>query len=200
MRLLYVVRAATVLLLLALAGVSFVTRELRFAVAGVAVAVLAETAIALRIRRNRSSLRQDRTRVSAVQVSCTEEGGLLKVELVGKAQGRARPPYVLLSRPLLGAPGADLRDERPCLELGEPKWAVHGGIREACLTPHELRLELRPSAAEALGTGEVRVTLPAGQDQRATERALRRVLRGVAFTSERSVPEEATREAAAEAT
>jgi hypothetical protein len=75
---------------------------------------------------------------------------------------------------------------------------MHGAIREACLMPRLLRLVLHPHAADALGAGEVCVTLPAAQDQRALERALRRILRGVAFTSERSVPEEEVPEAAAE--
>jgi hypothetical protein len=87
--------------------------------------------------------------------------------------------------------------EVPYLELGDPKWSVHGGIREACLTPRLLHLALDPRAAEVLGTREVNVTLQADNDQRRLERALARVLRGVAFTSERSLPEEDTQEAAA---
>lgn len=197
MRMSLVVHAAGALLLAGLSACSFVTGELQFAGAGVAIAALVEMGLALRAGRNRCAPAQDRSRVSAVQLSCTEEDGLLKVALVGKAQGRSRPPYVLLSRALPSAPEAELRDERPCLELGEPQWSVHGGIREACLTPQELRLTLRAPAAQALGAEDVCVTLPAGQDQRALERALRKVLRGVAFTSERSVPEEAAREAAA---
>lgn len=191
MGMLHLVRAAGVLLLLGLSGWAYVSGELQFAAAGLAVAVLTEILIALRARRDQSALVPDRSRLSAVQVSCTEEDGVLKVALLGKAQGRrSEAPYVLLSRPLLGAPGAELRDERPCLELGAPKWSVQGGIREACLTPQELRLELRAGAAETLGVEEVRVALPAGQDRRQLERALRRVLRGVAFTSERSAPEQ----------
>jgi hypothetical protein len=193
----HLVRSAGALLLLGLAGWSYVGGELQFAAAGVAVAALMEMGLVLRARRDRSTVVRDRSRVSAMQVSCTEQDGVLKVALVGKAQGRSKAPYVLLSRPLLGAPGAELRDERPCLELGDPKWSVHGGIREACLTPKELRLELRTAAAEALGVEEVRVMLPTGQDQRQLERALRRVLRGVAFTSERSMPEEEAQEAPA---
>lgn len=197
----HLLRAAGASLLLGLSGWSYVSGELQFAAAGVAVAALTELALALRARRETSASLGNRSRVSAVQVSCTEEGGLLKVTLLGKAQGRrSNAPYVLLSRPLLGAPGAsgaELSDERPCLELGGPKWSVHGGIREACLTPQELRLELRAGAAEALGVEEVRVMLPAGQDQRQLERVLRRVLRGVAFTSERSMREEGAQETSA---
>lgn len=197
MRMPHLVRSAGALLLLGLSGWSYVGGELQFAVAGAAVAILMEMGLALRARRETIPALRDRSRVSADQVSCTEQDGVLKVALVGKAQGRSKAPYVLLSRPLLGAPGAELRDERPCLELGDPKWSVHGGIREACLTPTELRLALRAGAAEVLGVAEVRVTLPAGQEQRQLERALRRVLRGVAFTSERSMPEEEAREAPA---
>ena len=197
MRAPHLIRAVSALFLLSLAGWSVESGELQFAAAGAAIAALVETALALRARRERANDVQDRSRFSAVQVSCTEQDGTVAVALVGKAQGRSRAPYVRLSRPLLGAPGAEERDERPCLELGEPKWSAPGGIREACLTPQVLRLVLRAPAAEALGAEEVCVTLPAGQDQRQLERALRRVLRGVAFTSERSLPQEDPREAAA---
>lgn len=191
MGMLHLVRAAGVLLLLGLSGWAYVSGELQFAAASLAVAILMEILIALRARRDQPAPVQDRSRLSAVQVTCTEEDGVLKVALLGKEHARrSKAPYVLLSRPLLGAPGAELRDERPCLELGAPKWSVHGGIREACLTPQELRLELRAGAAEALGVEEVRVMLPMGQDQRQLERPLRRVLRGVAFTIERSLPQQ----------
>jgi hypothetical protein len=197
MRMSHLVRAAGALLLLGLSGWSYVSGEPEFAAAGVAVATLMETGFALRARRERTTSVGDRSRVAAVQVSCTEEHGVLKVALVGKAQGRSKAPYVLLSRTLPGAPGEAVHDERPCLEVGEPQWSAPGGIREACLTPQALRLALHAEAAETLGVAEVCVTLPAGEEQRSLERALRRILRGVAFTSERSVPEGEVQEASA---
>ena len=199
MRASHVLRALAVLLLLALAGASFASGELQYVAAGAAISALAEIALALRARRERSAAVCDRSRVGAVRVSCSETEGILTVALAGKAQGRFGAPYVLLSRTLPRGPAeSDLQDQRPYLELGAPKWSMHGAIREACLTPRLLRLVLHPEAADALGAGEVRVTLPATQDPRALERTLRRILRGVAFTSERSMPEEEAREAAAE--
>jgi hypothetical protein len=199
MRASHVLHALAALLLLALAAASFASGELRYAAAGVAIFALAEIALALRARRERTAAVRDRSRVSAIRVSCSEAEGILTVALAGKAQGRSGAPYVLLSRTLPRGPtGSDLQDERPYLEVGAPKWSMHGAIREASLMPRLLRLALHPDAADALGAGEVCVTLPAAQDPRALERALRRILRGVAFTSERSVPEEDVREAAAE--
>jgi hypothetical protein len=47
-------------------------------------------------------------------------------------------------------------------------------------------------AAEVLGTNQVCVAFEAASEQRRLERALGRILRGVPFTSERSMPEEQT--------
>ncbi|NNU44758.1 hypothetical protein [Ramlibacter montanisoli] len=199
MRASHVLRALAALLLLALAGASFASGELRYAAAGVAIFALVEIALALRARRERTAAVRDRSRVSAIRVACSETEGILTIALAGKAQGHTGAPYVLLTRTLPRGPaGSDLQDERPYLELGAPKWSMHGAIREASLTPRLLRLALHPEAAGSLGAGEVRVALPAAQDPRALERALRKVLRGVAFTSERSMPEEEAPEAAAE--
>jgi hypothetical protein len=196
----YLVRGTGVLLLASLSGLSFVRGEPQFAAAGVAVAALVELGLALRARRNQPAPAPDRSRVSAERVTCTEQDGAWTIALVGNAQGASAPTYVLLSRTQRpGAPGAAPSREGPYLELGDPKRSVHGGIREACLTPRLLHLALDTHAAEVLGTGEVNVTLHAGNDQRRLERALARILRGVAFTSERSLPEEEAQEAAASA-
>ena len=196
----HVVRGTGVLLLAGLSALSFVQREPQFAAAGVGVAALVELGLALRSRRNRLAQVWDRARVSAERVAFTEQDGALAVSLVGNAEGASAPPYVLLARAMRsGVNGGAASRDGPYLELGDPKWSVHGGIREACLTPRLLRLSLAPEAAEVLGAGEVTVTLNAGNDQRRLERALARILRGVAFTSERSMPEEDTQEAAANA-
>ena len=75
----------------------------------------------------------------------------------------------------------------PYLELSEKKHSVHGGIEDAFLSPHHMRLTLNARGAEALGAGDVHVTLATPGEQRRLERALGRVLRGVPFTSDRSL-------------
>ena len=187
----HIVRGTGVLLLASLAGLSFVQAEPHLADAGVAVAALVELGLALRARRNRLAAVRDRSRVSAERVTCTEQHGALTVMLAGNAQGA----YVLLSRTL--RPGAAPSRDGPHLELGDPKWSVQGGIREAWLNPRALRLELDAHASQVLGAEEVNVALDAGIDQRRLERALAKILRGVAFTSERSTPEEERQEATA---
>lgn len=187
----HVVRGTGVLLLASLVGLSSVRAEPQLADAGVAVAALVELGLALRARRNRLAAVRERARVSAERVTCTEQHGALTVMLAGNAQGS----YVLLSRTVRS--GAAPSRDGPYLELGDPKWSAHGGIREASMTPRLLRLALDAQAAQVLGAGEVNVTLDAGIDQRRLERALAKILRGVAFTSERSAPEEEMQEAAA---
>jgi len=185
------VRGAAMLLLLGLAGVSFALEEIRFVLAGAAISCLVEVGLALRARRGRQQAPWDRSRVSAAQVSCTEQDGALTVALIGEDQGRGGAPYVLLSRRLrperqVMAPN----DDRPYLELSGQRWSVYGGIQDAYLSPQLLRLTLDARGAEVLGASQVCVTLKAGNDQRRLERALGRILRGVSFTSERSMPED----------
>jgi hypothetical protein len=185
------VRGAAVLLLLGLAGVSLALEQVRFALAGVAISCLVEIALALRARRSRPQARRDRSRVTAAQVSCTEQDGALTVALIGEDEGRGGPPYVLLSRTLRPEPQATApKDERPYLELSHQRWSVYGGIQDAYLSPQLLRLTLDARGAEVLGASQVCVTLKAGTDQRRLERALSRILRGVSFTSDRSMPED----------
>lgn len=186
----HLVRAASVLLLLALAGLSLAQQELRFALAGLAIAGLVEIGLALRARRGAPRAPRDRSRLAAVQVSCREHDGTLTVALVGERR-RGAAPHVLLSRRFAATGDAQAPSDRPSLELSGPRWSVHGGIREAFLSPGLLRLALDARAAEALGVNQVSVALEPHIEQRALERALRRILRGVPFTSERSAPEDA---------
>ena len=103
----------------------------------------------------------------------------------------ARAAYVLLSRTLRpGRQAVALDEDRPYLELSDQRWSVRGGIQDAYLSPQLLRLTLDARGAEALGASQVCVTLQEGNDQRRLERALGRILRGVSFTSERSMPED----------
>lgn len=183
-------RGAAVLLLLALAGLSLELNEIRFALAGVAIACLVEIALALRARRERPQAAVDRSRIAAAQVSCTEQDGALTVTLTGEPQGRAGAPYLLLSRPLRRAQAAPATEDRPYLELSDRTCSVYGSIQDAYLSPQILRLTLDPHGAEVLGTSQLCVTLQQGNDQRRLERALSKILRGVPFTSERSMPED----------
>jgi len=186
-----IVRGAATLLLLGLAGVSLALQEMRFVLAGVAISCLVEIGLALRARRSRLQARADRSRVSAAQVSCTEQDGALTVALIGEDAGRGSAPYVLLSRTLrCERQAAAPNEDRPYLELSGQKWSVYGGIQEAYLSPQLLRLTLDARGAEVLGASQVCVTLQAGNDQRRLERALGKILRGVSFTSERSMPED----------
>ena len=185
------VRGAAMLLLLGLAGVSLALEELRFVLAGVSISCLVEIGLALRARRSRTQASRDRSRLSAVQVSCTEQDGVLTVAMIGADQGRSGAAYVLLSRTLrLERQAVASDDDRPYLELSDQRWSVRGGIQDAYLSPQLLRLTLDARGAEALGTSQVCVTLQEGNDQRRLERALGRILRGVSFTSERSMPED----------
>jgi len=186
----YVVRAAALLLLLALAALGLWLEEIRFILAGLAIACLAELALALRARRHRPQAPGDRSRISAAQVSCTERDGALTVTLTGEHQGRAGAPYLLLSRPLRTAQAASAMEDRPYLELSDRSCSIHGSIQDAYLSPQVLRLTLDPRGAEVLGASQLCVTLQQGNDQRRLERALSRILRGVPFTSERSMPED----------
>jgi hypothetical protein len=183
-------RAAAWLLLIGLAALAWMEQEIRPALAGLAIAGLAETALALRARRGRPPAGEDRSRLDAVQVSCTEADGALTVALRGAAPaGRGSAPCVLLSRALRpAAPQDALHRDGPRLQLSDRRGSVHGGIQEACLSPQLLCLTPDARGAEALGTSEIRVLLPAGLDQRPLERTLGRILRGVPFTSERSMP------------
>lgn len=186
----HLVRGTGVLLLLGLAGLSFLQEEIRFALAGVAILCLVEFGLALRARRGRRQAGGDRSRVSAARVSCIEKEDALTVALVGDDQGRGGAPYVLLSRALRpDAEAVAQQRDRPYLELSDRRWSVYGGIEEAYLSPQVLRLTLDARGAEALRARDVCVTLEGATEQRRLERALSRILRGVPFTSERSVPE-----------
>lgn len=176
----HLVRGAALLLLLALAALSLVQQGLRFVLAGVAVAGLVEIGLALRARRN--GPRAPRDRLAATQVSCMEQDGALSLTLAGERR-RGAAPYLLLSR--------RLADAAPRLELSDPRWTVEGGLQEVVLSPGLLRVSLDARAAQVLGTREVCVTLEGDIEQRPLERSLRRILRGVSFTSERSAPQEA---------
>ena len=185
------VRGAALLLLFGLAGVTFALGELRFALAGVAICCLVEIGLALRARRSRPHAAVDLSRLSAAAVSCTEQVGELSVRLVGEEQRGGVAPHVLLSRTLRPAQqSVPLNDDGPYLELCDRKWSAHGAIEDAYLTPRFLRLTLDARGAQAIGAGQVCIALPAGYDQRSLERALGRILRGVPFTSDRSLPEE----------
>ena len=179
----HLVRGAALLLAAALAVLALALKEARFALAAAAIFGLVETALALRSRRNRPRAPCDRSRFTATQVSCTEKAGALSVALIGDEAPRRAAPYLLLSR-------TPANEDHPYLELSDPKYSVHGGIRDAYLLPQQLRLTLDARGAEVLGAGQVCVTLQAGHDQRRLERALGRILRGVAFVSERSMPED----------
>lgn len=177
-----IVRAATVLLVWALAALSFLLQEVGFALAAAAILGLVEIGLALRVRRGRRPAAQDPTRVAAARISCVEEDGALTVTLSAEGQGGARAPYVLVSR-------AMQRGDGPYLELSDGKSSVYGGIQDAYLTPHLLRLTLNERGAGALRASDICVTLPAPGEQRRLERALGKVLRGVPFTSDRSLAE-----------
>lgn len=187
----HLVRAAALLLLAGLAGAALALEETRFALAAVAIFGLTETGLALRARRNRAQAPRDRSRFTAAQVSCSQDDGALSVALIGEDQPLGAAPYLLLSRKLPPQGQAVAVDEdRPYLELSDRKRSVYGGIQDAHLLPRLLRLTLDARGAEVLGASQVCVTLQAGYDQRLLERALGRILRGVAFVSERSMPED----------
>lgn len=190
-----VVRVATVLLWVAFAALSFTLGEIRFAVAATAIFCLAEIALALRARAARRAQAFHPSRLAAASVSYTDQGGVLAVTLSGTGEGR-RPgtPCVVVSR-AMAAPGA-AAPGGPCLELSARKGSIRAGIEDAYLSPHLLQLAVDARAAQALGADAVCVTLPAGTDQRLLERALGRILRGVPFTSERSMPQPAAHETA----
>jgi hypothetical protein len=182
------VRAVALLLLGALAGAWVALEETRFLLAAVAIFCLVEIGLALRARRNTPRAPGDRSRFTAAQVSCSEKDGGLSVALVGADQPGGAAPYLLLSRKL-PQQGEAANEERPYLELSG-RWSVYGGIQDAYLLPQSLRLTLDARGIEAIGASQVCVMLPAGYDQRRLERALGRILRGVAFVSERSMPED----------
>ena len=183
------VRGATLLLLLALAAIGHALEEPRFFLAAAAIGALVELGLALRARRSRSSAPDERARFTASQFSCSQQENTVSVSLRAEDAPRGTAPYLLLSRtlPKGATPGAD----RPYLELSGRKWSVHGGIQDAHLSPRLLQVTLDARGAEALGAPEIQVALAEGFDQRQLERGLRSVLRGVAFISERSLPEEA---------
>lgn len=182
----HVVRGAAALLLIALAMVTVNLEEIRFVLAGVAIMCLVELGLALRARRQGAQMASDRCRISAAQVTCTEEDGSIAVRMTADSRGSGSPSYVLLARSL----GRDAQCIGPHLELSDKTCAVQGEIREAYLSPTSLRLALAPRANALLGAAQVSVTLPAGTDQRRLERALGKILRGVPFTSDRSLPED----------
>jgi hypothetical protein len=165
--------------------------ETRFALAGVAIFCLVEIGLALRTRRSRPQAPPDRSRFTAAQVSCAQQDGAVSVALVGEDQPRGAAPYLLLSRKLPPhGQAAAVTEDRPYLELSDRRCSVYGGIQDAHLLPQLLRLTLDAHGAEVLGASQVCVTLQAGYDQRLLERSLSRILRGVAFISERSMPED----------
>lgn len=182
------VRGVALLLFLALAGFWFTFQETRFALAAIAIVCLVELALALRMRARGQPTPGDPSRLLAAEVSCTEQDGAVMVRLTGESEGRASAPYVLLSRALRPQEGSTAGDG-PYLELSDRRRSVHGGIQDAYLSPQLLRLELDPRATEVLGADRVCVTLRHATEQRRLERALSRILRGVPFTSERSMPE-----------
>ena len=183
-----VVRAAGILLLLVLAGLSFALQEIRFAVAGAAILGLVEIGIALRVRRTRLQAVRDRSRICAARISCDEKDGALTVTLTGQGQGGGPAPYVLLSRVLQRSEHeVEASRNGPYLEMSDARASVHGGIQEAHLTPHLLRLTLNAHGAGVLRASDICVALQAPSEQRRLERALTKVLRGVPFTSDRSL-------------
>jgi hypothetical protein len=191
----HLVRGATLLLVLGLVALFLAQQELRFVLAAVAIACLVEVALALRMRRDKLQARTDRSGFAAARISCTEEDQTVSVALVAEPRRRGTAPYVLLSRSLLPqAPAAG--ELEPYLELSDRRWSVHGGIRDAYLSPQLLRVTLDARAAEVLEAQEVCIRLQPGFDQRRLERSLRRILRGVAFVSERSMPDESAAQGA----
>jgi hypothetical protein len=183
------VRAATVLLCVALAACSVALQDLRFAFAAAAILCLVELALALRARAGRRSDPHHPSRLAAARVSYTEQEGVLAVTLSGASDGRPLgAPCVVVSRTLRPPPDGTAPGG-PRLALSAPPVSIYAAIQEADLSPQLLRLLLDARAAEALGSETVCVTLPAGTDQRLLERALGRILRGVPFTSDRSLPE-----------
>lgn len=183
------VRGGALLLVLALAAGYFFLHEIRFVPAAAAIACLVELALWLRARAGKPAAAVDRSRLSAAAVSCTEQDGALTVTLTGANEGRASAPYVLLSRAPRSQQAAPVEGDAPYLEISDRRWSVHGGIQDAYLSPQLLRLTLDARGAQVVGADAVCVTLRDGIDQRRLERALSRILRGVPFTSERSVPE-----------
>lgn len=180
----HVLRGAATLLLVALAMVTVHLEQIRFVLAGAAILCLVELGLALRERRQGAPVASERCRISAAQVAYPEEDGSIAVRMTGHSQGNGRPAYVLLSRSL----GGDASSIGPRLELSDKRCAFQGEIQEAELWPGSLRLALAPRASTMLGATQVSVTLAVGTDQRRLERALGKILRGVPFTSERSLP------------
>lgn len=183
------VRASGVLLAAGLAGLYVQLQEIRFALAAAAILCLAELALALRARAGNRPVRGDPSRMTADRVAYTEEDGVLAVTLSGTGERRETTPYVVLSRRLRPPANTTAEGRGPCLELSPVRGPLAGSIEDAYLSPQLLRLALDARATEALGSQTLCVTLPAGTDQRLLERALSRILRGVPFTSDRSVPE-----------
>lgn len=182
----FAVRAFTVLLCAALAGLYLALGETRFALAAAAIACLVEIALALRARAGGRGGRSDPSRMAATGVSYADHDGVLAVTLSGSDGA----PSLVLSRNVRPPPDTHAPACGPRLDLSRPKGAIQAGIRDAYLSPQLLRLAVDTQSAQALGAETVCITLPAGTDQRLLERALGRILRGVPFTSDRSVPEE----------
>jgi hypothetical protein len=184
-----VVRGAALLLLVGFAGLSLALEETRFVLAAVAICCLVQIAIALRARRKRVAVPRGRSRFTAAQVSCSEKDGALSVALI-EDDARGAASYLLLSRKLRPQGQVASDEDHPYLELSDRKCSVYGGIQDAYLLPQSLCLTLDARAAGVLGATQVCVTLGTAYDQRRLERALSRILRGVAFVSERSMPDE----------
>lgn len=186
----HLIRALAALLLLGLGAMFLVLEEVRFLFAAAAIGCLVEIALALRARRGRARRAVDRARFAAARISCSEQGDCVSVTLAAAQPRRGAAPYVLLSRARpTGHDAVPSQDDGPDLELSGAKDSIHGGIRDAYLSPRLLRVTLDSRGAELLGIQEICVTLPPGYDQRGVERTLRRVLRGVAFVSDRSLPD-----------
>lgn len=181
----WMVRAAAALLWGPLAACAVAQGEVRFAIAAAAIFCLVELALALRARAGLRAGSRDASNFAAESVSYTEHDGVLAVSF--GSGGKRRASGVVVSRTLRPPPDASTPGG-PRVEVTGWRGAIHAGVEDAYLSPQRLRLVVDARAAQALGTDTLCVTLPAGTDQRLLERALGRILRGVPFTSERSMP------------
>lgn len=181
-----VIRGATALLCVALAVFYAALDDIRFALAAAAIVGLAEIALALRARPRTRPGHGHASEIAAARVSYTEQDGVQAVTLSGADKGH----YVVLSRTLRAAGKPTAHDGGPCLELSPPRGPIDATILDAYLSPRILRLVLDARGAQVLGSEKVCVALPPGTDQRLLERALSRILHGVPFTSNRSMPED----------
>lgn len=184
------VRVATALLCAALAGFSVMLEDRGFAFAAAAVLGLEEMALALRARRASRAGRVRPSSFDAARISYSEQDGVVALTLSGAEEKRSVPACVVLSRNVRSRADTTAQAGGPRLELSPPRRAMDSVIEGAWLSPGLLRLALDARAAASLGAETICVRLPQGADQRGLERALGRILRGIPFTSERSVPEE----------